>query len=190
MRQVIAEDGILATEARLQLARALIESAPLEALKVLKPLLDPKSSSPAKLDALVLAAEAHRAMGGENHYRQAVAIYDQVLADPSLPYGFSNRFHSLRGQAYELLQEPEKALASYLAVLHRENLPENHREAEWEWFNDCGFNALRLQEARERWKAAYKTAMRLASNPDNPRAQEALDRAEGIQLEHMIWEEQ
>jgi len=188
LRRVAAGNGLLAGEARLHLARALIQTDPRKALEALEPMIAGDRTAPEQVDALVLAAEAHRALGGDDQYRTAIAIYDRLLARPSLPYPLSNRLHSLRGQAFELLHEPSAALDSYYRVINRENLPPDKTQNEWFWFYDCGFNALRVLETGQRWHSALEVARKLAAS-GGPRAPEAAKRARAIQLEHMIWDD-
>lgn len=186
LRRVIEAEGVTANEARLLLARSQIDNTPSEALSTLQPLLDATGGDPNQLQALALAAEAHRALGTPEHYREAIKLYDRVLSRQSLSYPLSNRFHSLLGQAYELLGENEEALQTYYRVLNYENLPAAQEPTEWDWYTECGFKAVRLLEQQKRWKPALLLLRKLGES-GSPRAGEARERFRNLQLEQQVW---
>ncbi|NNC89132.1 MAG: tetratricopeptide repeat protein [Akkermansiaceae bacterium] len=190
LAKLAAGDGLLADEARLHLSRAYLDGGRAEeALKQLAPLLERDSSDASHLDALLLSAEAQRAMGSDEHLEMALEIYDRLLARKDLPYPLNNRIHFLKGLALEQLDRPEDAFATYYRVIDGENLPKGQAVTEWKWFYDCGFKCLRLLGDDNRWRAAYNVARKLAAT-EGPRAGEAGDRARKIQLKHMIWEDE
>jgi len=189
LQLVIQGKGVLADQARLLLARSLIDKPlPSEALVTLQPLLTGAVDDEVnRVDALVLAAEAHRVLGEDTNIREAIKIYDRILALEELPYSLSNRIHALKGQIYELLKEPGNALESYYRVINRENLPKGQEPTEWFWYNECGFKMVRLFEQGKRWHTALEILRRMAAS-GSPRAEEAADRAKKLQLEHQIWD--
>lgn len=190
LEEVLAEEGPLAGEARLLLVRAQLDAgAPREALDTLAPLLSAEMPMGERLDALVLQAEAYRALGTSAGDEKAVAILDDCLAWEGLRYADSNRLHYLKALTLEQLGRDEEALDTLYRVVNFENLPAGESISEWTHFYDCGFKAVRLLGERDDWKGAYAIARKLASS-GGPRSNEAAKRARAIQLEHMIWDEE
>jgi hypothetical protein len=111
-----------------------------------------------------------------------------LLERDDLTYSLSNRIHFLKGLTLEQLRQPGAALESYYRVINGRNLKEGESISEWKWYYDCGFSALRLLEEGKRWRSAFGIAKTLAES-GGPRAQEAAQRAEKLQLDHMIWSE-
>lgn len=189
LQEVSAQNGPLAAEARLQLGRAYIDIGENEkALDELEPLLAPDAKSSSKIEALMLAADAHRAIGGEAHLSQCMEIYDGLLVDPETPYALNNQVHRLKGHTLELLNQPGEALEAYYRVITMKNLPAGEPVTEWKWFYDCGFSALRLLEESKRWRSAYRVAI-ILQEAGGYRWKEAADHAKSLQLEHHIWDD-
>ena len=190
LQQVSTDNGPLAVEARLQLARAYLDTAePTLVLQGLSPILTEDADHPARIDALILAAEAHRAIGEASHLDECLKIYDQLLARKDLPYALNNRIHFLKGLTLEQLRQPGAALDSYYRVINGENLRKGETITEWKWFYDCGFSALRLLEEGQSWRSAFSVATILAETKGY-RAGEAGLRAGALQKKHMIWEDE
>ena len=85
LQEVSTQNGPLAAEARLQLSRAYIDIGENEkALAELKALLAPDAKASSRIEALMLAADAHRALGGATHLSKCQEIYDGLLADPEM----------------------------------------------------------------------------------------------------------
>ena len=187
LEEVVAANGPLAGDARLQLARAQLDSGrSAEALDTLAPLINPGRSMPERLDPLVLQAEAFRTLGTSEGDRKAVAILEECLAWEELPYAASNRLHYLKALTLEQLGREKDALDTLYQVVNRENLTDG-AAAEWTYFFNCGFKAVRLLGESKDWKGAYAVARKLAASK-GPRSEEAAKRARAIQLEHMIWD--
>lgn len=190
LHRVGSDNGPLAVEARLQLARTHLDaSQPEAALKELSPVLTEDTDRASRIDALLLAAEAHLAIGKSSHIDECLAIYDELLAREDLSYALSNRVHFLKGLALEKLGDPARAMDTYYRVINGENRPKDAPITEWKFFYDCGFRALSLLEEDKRWRPALQVARILADTNAN-RAEEAHERAEDIQLKHMIWEKE
>ena len=187
LRRVIANEGSLALDARLLLAHSQTEGEPREAIATLEPLLP--EDSPVRLDALMLAADAHRELGDPASLRAALSIYDKVLAKPELAYPLSNRLFWLKGQVFEELGESRPALDAYYHVVRRENLPEGERPSEWYYFSRCAFDAVEILEqgVLPRWDAAVDI-LRKVEDSESPWRKEAGRRRAGIQLEYQLFE--
>ncbi len=192
-KKIIHSTHPLASEARIQQSRVLIDLRRYdEAVQTLKPLLQAKNiSSAIRRDAGVLMADClHRqAATDPEKYKEAVRIYDQILSDPTLPLAWINQIHFLRGQTLERMGKRKEAMESYYSVIAKAYAPEKKdHEIEWFWFYRCGFQALSMLEADQRWEAAVKLARRIATF-DGPRAEEASKRANNLAKQHMIWED-
>lgn len=164
-----------------------------------------KTGEALKVPAGLLLGQALYAQGGDKpgSLAAALAIYDQLLVAAKDQPAVIHRLHYLRGLVLEQLPHPTipgatregDALESYISVLQA---ADDHPPAEWEWFERCGFRALQLKEDAARaappsrapgiWRSAVKIAAKIASFK-GPRAEEAAERAKGLRLEHMIWEE-
>jgi thioredoxin-like negative regulator of GroEL len=188
LEEIVSGNGILAAEARLQLARAFLDTARSEeALGRLTPLLTSSASDPVGIDALLLAAEAHRSIGTDEGLENALATYDQVLGREGVSYATSNRVHFLKGLALEQLGRVEAAVDTYYDVVDRKNRPPDDTSTEWKYYYDCGFKCLRLLED-DAPNAALRMARKLR-DAGGPRSGEAGRRADQIQLKHMLWED-
>ena len=184
----------LAHEARIQQGRVLIDLRRYqEAEACLEPLLqDENTPTSLHRSAGVLMADCLHRQGPTDtlKYDDAIDIYDQLLAEESIPLAWKNRLHFLRGQTYESMSQWANAFGSYYDVIIENYHPsseEPHNE-EWLWFYRCGFKALSMLEREQRWTAAVKLARRVASF-DGPRAEEATQRANSLAKKHMIWED-
>ena len=187
LREVASQNGRLAGEARLQMGRAYIDIAePEKALSELAPLLDPAANPSSRTDALLLAAEARRALGDSSHLAECLGIYEELLADPELPYALGNQVHFLKGLTLEQLDKPGLALEVYYRVINGDTLGKDEIVTEWKWFYDCGFSALRLLEESKRWRSAFGVAI-ILREAGGYRWEEAAKRADSLQLEHQIW---
>lgn len=193
-QKIIDSKHALASEARIQQSRVLIDLRRYtEAEKSLKPLLDAKDTPvPLRRAAGVLMADCLHRQGAADSkkYEQAITIYNELLAAKDLPLAWKNRLHFLRGQTYESMARTSEAFVSYYDVIVRANAPpegDAYKE-EWRWFYRCGFKALSMLEADNRWEAAVKLARRIASFK-GPRAEEAYKRAISLAKKHMIWED-
>lgn len=192
--KAIAADGSLGSIARLEKADHLIKNMYrfAEAAEFLREWFDslPKPD-PLRLPAGLLLGQALYAQGATSpdSLMKALEIYDQLLPHAEKHPALVHRLQYLRGLALEQLpneKDPAKkregqALNAYYSVLETPSPP-----TEWEYFELCGFKALSLLEKAERWPAAIAVAEKIASFK-GPRAEEAANRADQLQLKHMIW---
>ncbi|KAB2638303.1 MAG: tetratricopeptide repeat protein [Verrucomicrobia bacterium] len=140
-------------------------------------------------EALIAQAEKTPALLSE-----VLDLYQKLLTHPQVDPATSYRLQYLRGQTLEQLPSPKnpaikrvaEALEAYFSVLES---AAKQAPAEWEWFERCGFRALELCEAAQRWQPAIAIAKKLASF-HGPRAEEAAARARALQLKHMVWEDE
>ncbi|MEX1114101.1 MAG: tetratricopeptide repeat protein [Akkermansiaceae bacterium] len=192
--KAIAADGPLGSIARLEKADHLIKNMYRfsEAAEFLRQWFDSLAKTdPLRLPAGLLLGQALYAQGATSpdSLKQALEIYDQLLPHAENHPALIHRLQYVRGLTLEQLPHetnPERkrdgqALNAYYSVLETPSLP-----TEWEYFELCGFKALSLLEKAERWPAAIAVAQKIASFK-GPRAEEAANRADQLQLKHMIW---
>lgn len=195
---IAVDDAPLGGIATLEKARLMIDlnrlQPAIDFLTNARQRMDP--TDPLHLPAGLLLGEAIYAKGANDSESllQALAIYDDLLAraadsQPALYH----RLQYLRGITLEKLPHPDipslrrdaEAIEAYYSVIQRAG---DSPPAEWEWFERCAFAALALLEKAERWQAAIHLARKIASF-NGPRAADAAERANQLQLKHMIWED-
>jgi TolA-binding protein len=193
--KVSESKGSLSAIAKLEKARLMIDMNRLEEatafLREWFVALPP--SDPLHLPAGLLLGEAIYAQGSvkDDSLTEALAVYDQLLAQKESNGSIFNRLQYLRGRTLEQIPDPKdpgrkrekEAFIAYYSVLETTQPP-----AEWHYFELCGFRALALLEKSQRWPAAIACARKIASF-QGPRAEEASTRAAQLQLKHMIWED-
>lgn len=150
-------------------------------------------NDPLQLPAGLLLGEALYAQGSSHpeSLKEALAVYDKMLALAKDQPALFNRLQYLRGTTLEQLPDEKdptrkrekQAFQAYHSVLETTTAP-----AEWEYFERCGFRALALLEKAGRWNAAITVARKIASFK-GPRAEEAAAHAGQLQLKHFIWED-
>lgn len=195
--QTIATDGPLATIAKLEKARLMLDLNRLpEAITFLRAWLKtlPKND-PLHLPAGFLLGEAVTLAAGDSpqDLAEALAIYQNLLTHPAADDATRNRLKFLSGQMLEQLPDPKnpgenripEAIEAYYSVLET---AAKTPPTEWVWFERCGFKALELYAAAERWQSAIAIAKKIASCR-GPRAEEAANQARILQLKHMVWED-
>ena len=148
-----------------------------------------------RLPAGFLLGEAITLEAGENpkQLAEALAIYQKLLTHPKIDPAAVHRLQFLCGQTLEQLPNPKdpstkriaEALEAYYSVLEA---AEKTPPTEWDWFERCGFRALELYEAAQRWQSAIAIAKKIAAC-NGPRAAEAANRSHILQLKHMVWED-
>lgn len=186
-RKVIETKGTLAPVAMLENARLMIDMNRLaEAEDFLRSWFEPMAATdPMRLPAGILLGEAIYARGSADpeSLPTALAVYDSLIEEAGPQSALYNRLQYLRGRTLEQIPDERAAFAAYYSVLETSQPP-----AEWHYFESCGFRALALLEKARRWPAAIACARRIASF-NGPRSAEAAERANQLQLSHMIWEE-
>ena len=190
-------DAPLGGIATLEKARLMIDlnrlAPAVDFLREARAALD--AGDPLHLPAGLLLGEAiyARGAGDPESLAEALAIYDELLDKAADQPTLFNRLQYLRGITLERLPDPEaphqnrtaEAIEAYYSVLQRAG---DAPPAEWEWFERCAFGALALLEKSQNWQAAINLARKIAAF-NGPRANDAAERANQLQLRHMIWED-
>lgn len=189
LEELTSRGGPLTTQARLMLARTYLTFGKAEECLATLALLPGEPAD--QPEAALLEAEAYSEQGSQDsaNYQKAIAIYEQLLADPRTSYESSNQIHYLIARTYRKSGHPELALEPCLSVVDFENWPAGEAESEWDYYFKCGFEALDILLKAEHYKAALTLALKLAKNGQGPGAEQAEIRAKQIQLDHMLWEE-
>ena len=190
---VIRSKSPLATEARIQQARVLLDINRVEEAKIsLHKVYNQKSSSTQQREIGILLATALHTQGSDHsgQYDKAIAIYDQLLKNSNLPLAWSNQVHYMKGQTLESMDNDKLALDSYYSVINRENINPDapQSQQEWQWFYKCGFKAIALLEKTQQHRAAVSIAKKIASY-GGPESEAYSKRARALEMQHMIWEE-
>ncbi|GAT33939.1 TolA-binding protein [Terrimicrobium sacchariphilum] len=184
--KVASGSGALALRARL--AQAVLYDAlqrPKEALGILDKILASKPSADLRSRVLVEKGDIQFAQGATapDQYKQAIATWDQVAADPSAPRQWSNQALAKMGAAYEKLGDNQAALNCYYRVFSQDQ----KGEPEYFWYYKAGFDAGRLLESQKLWKEAIAVYEKIAAL-EGPRAEEARNRVNKLRLENFLWE--
>ncbi|MBN8711012.1 MAG: tetratricopeptide repeat protein [Verrucomicrobia bacterium] len=184
--KVASGGGGLALRARL--AQAVLYDAlqrPKEALGILDKILASKPSDDLRSRVLVEKGDIQFAQGATtpDQYKQAIAAWDQVAADPAAPRQWSNQALAKMGTAYEKLGDTQAALNCYYRVFSQDQ----KGEPEYFWYYKAGFDAGRLLESQKLWKEAIAVYEKIAAL-EGPRAEEARTRVNKLRLENFLWE--
>ncbi|MEA3187966.1 MAG: hypothetical protein QOD99_1796 [Chthoniobacter sp.] len=122
------------------------------------------------------------APGDPTALAKAVAVYDQLAAEPDVTAFWRNQALYKKAKCVEK-SDKGKALEVLYSVLQ----PQIDAEPEYFWFYKAGFDAARLLETDEKWTSAIAIYEKMAK-AEGPRSSDARDRAEQLRLEHFIWE--
>jgi len=187
LQSLSSNGGPLATDARLLQARTLLSQG--EAQKALDALAYLPGAPGDQPAAALLAADAYRELSSKNadNYQKAISIYERLLSDSRTSYQRSNQIHFLIARTYRKNGRPELALEPCLRVVDFENLPAGEDiDSEWEYYYQCGFEALDILLEAQRYRAALALARKLAQTK-GPGAEQAKVRADQIQLDHLLF---
>lgn len=195
--QAIAVKAPLSAIASLEKARLMLDLNHVsEAIAFLRAwIANLPKDDPLQLPAGMLLGEAVTLSAGESptQLAEALAIYRKLLALPATGPASRHQLKYLCGQLLEQLPDPDnpgtkriaEAIDTYYSVIES---AKDGPPAEWYWFEICGFRAVELYTAAERWQAAIAIARKIASF-NGPRAEKAAAQARMLQLKHMVWED-
>ncbi len=185
--KVVSLNGPFKLNARLQLAqlqKRLGNEA--DAVAIYEDIL--KSNPQGEIKWAAMAGEADNlvTLGAKDarRYEQALALYQQLAAEPGIGSTILHRALYNKGRVLEILDRPDEALAAYYTVVESGSV----NPQEYFWFYKAGFDACRLCEKREQWKSAIAIYRKMAA-VEGPRAEEAKRQMNSLRLEHFIWED-
>ncbi len=135
--------------------------------------------------ALTQKGDTLFSLGSENpdNYKQAIAAWKILSADPAAPSSWSNQALEKMGEAYEKLGDTSAALNCYYGVFSHGQ----KGEPEYFWYYKAGFAAGKLLEAQKLLNEAIAVYEKIGSL-DGPRAEEARNRVNTLRLENFLWE--
>ena len=113
----------------------------------------------------------------------AIAVFDQLAAQPDVTPEWRNQALYKKGKALEQLSRRSEAITAYYDVLDKSG----NDGREFFWYYKAGFDAATLFTQQNQWKSAigiYEKIGRL----EGPRAAEARALAKKIRLERFIWD--
>ncbi len=149
---------------------------------------------PTYMRLLALSIQADAWVTKENttadNLNKAVALCSEILNTPNSGLIWQYKALSQRAQFYERMNNPQKALDDYAAIMAY--TPTDSASAgirDWYWFYNAGFSSIRLMGQMDNWDGALALAKKL-SETTGPRAREAATLARRIQLEHFIWQDE
>jgi tetratricopeptide (TPR) repeat protein len=192
--KIVAGNGSLAPLARLERASLLNDLGRFDTtVAELQPWFDSmKPGDALRIPAGLLLGDAHYAQGVSKpaSLPAALKIFEQLLTEASDNHALVNRLQYQRGMTFErqASEDPEaltKAMDCYYSVLQS---ADERPPAEWKWFENCGFRALKLQEDKGEWVSAMKIASKIASFK-GPRSAEAAERANTIRMDHQLYDD-
>ncbi len=185
--QLIQNAGRLTTQARLLKARTLLKSQgkPRECLQTLQGIPGQPGDQP---EAALLTAKAFRELAAKNpaDAKRAVSIYQRLIADKRTSYSLSNQLHYQLALTYRENEQAHLAIDPCYTVINFENRKADEVEVEWDYFYRCGFEAIDILLEANRPQAALTLARKLAKTK-GPGAKQVQERAEQIQLDHLLW---
>lgn len=186
--QVVKRDGPLKLYAREQQAvmqRRLDKET--EAVKLYDIILASQPPPDAELGFAALAGKGDNLLSlGRKDPKQlelAIEVFGQLATSASVPAVWRNQALYKKAKALELLARVPEALTTYYDVL----TPTTADGREFVWFYKAGFEAARILEGQEQWKAAIGIYEKIGKL-DGPRAAEAKAQMKKLRLEHLIWD--
>ncbi len=164
-----------------------------EAVLLYEDILRTEQEPRARIYALLGKGRSLFAGGDTNpgHYREAIATFERVLAEPEAAPSEKNEARYMRARAFEQLGNLEAALEAYYSAIEPKDEATSDEsqetDAEYFWSYKAGFDAARLLESQKRWSSALRVYETLSAL-DGPRSEEAKARSDQLRLEHFLWE--
>ena len=188
-QQTIDTKSAISHEAIIQQAELYIQlnQAP-KACQLLKKIYQPTESTIIQRDIAISLASALYTMGSldSKHHLEALAIYDKLLKQPSLPLLWKHRTLYRKALSYQALDQNENALSAYYTVVNTDITATPITQ--WKWYYQSGFNAIAMLTELQNPAAAIAIAKKLAASK-GPRAEDAAHRARALEMKYMIWTE-
>jgi tetratricopeptide (TPR) repeat protein len=121
-----------------------------------------------------------------DNFTTAVALYDQIAADPDATAPWRNQALYKKGRCLDKQGFTDQALAAFYDVLNaRSSGP--RQQPDFFWFEKAGYDAAAMLEAKSQWPGAISILEKIAQ-AGGPRSAEAQKRADQLRLEHFVWD--
>ena len=201
--EIVSREGPAAGAARLLQARTLfVAGSQREAIAQLDYLIEHAAENPGLADqARLFKGEwLVRQSGASGNGKgvteaakvsleQALALWAEICESDKASAAHRQEGWYRRGRCFEILQKPRQALEAYFQGV--ETIPQvvppgsnaERPGAEAEWYFRCGFRALTMLEAENRWESAILLAERLA-NGKGDSANQAQIELNRLRLKH------
>jgi len=119
-------------------------------------------------------------------FTAAIALYDQVAADPDATTPWRDQALYQKGHWLAKKGIADEALTAFYDVLNSHSAAPR-QQPDFFWFENAGFDAADMLEAKSNWPGAI-TVLEKIVQAAGPRGAEAQKRAEQLRLEHFVWE--
>jgi tetratricopeptide (TPR) repeat protein len=119
-------------------------------------------------------------------FATAVALYDQVAADPDATAPWRDQALYKKGRCLRKEGQDSQALAAYYDVLNP-TATATKDQPDFFWFEKAGYDAAAMLEAKAQWPGAISILEKVAQ-AGGPRSAEARKRADQLRLEHFVWD--
>jgi tetratricopeptide (TPR) repeat protein len=119
-------------------------------------------------------------------FSAAVALYDQIAADPDATAPWRNQALYKKGRCLSKQGFTDQALAALYDVLNGP-LAAPGQQPDFFWFEKAGYDADAMLEAKAQWPGAISILEKVAK-AGGPRSAEAQRRADQLRLEHFVWD--
>jgi TolA-binding protein len=119
-------------------------------------------------------------------FADAIALYDQIAADPDATTPWRNQALYKKGRCLGKQGLNDQALAAFYDVLNG-RAAASRPEPDFFWFEKAGYDAAAMLEAKGQWPGAISILEKVAQ-AGGPRSAEARQRANQLRLEHFVWE--
>jgi len=119
-------------------------------------------------------------------YTAAIALYDQVAADPDAAGHWRDEALYKKARCLNKQGLTDKALDSLYDIINARS-PASGQQPDFLWLEKAGFEAASMLEARAQWPGAI-SIMEKVARIGGPRGPEAQKHADQLRLEHFIWD--
>jgi tetratricopeptide (TPR) repeat protein len=116
----------------------------------------------------------------------AVALYDQIAADPEATAPWRNQALYKKGRCLSKQGFTDQALTAFYDVLNGHSSTPG-QQPDFFWFEKAGYDADAMLEAKAQWPGAIAILEKVAQ-AGGPRGAEAKRRADQLRLEHFVWD--
>jgi tetratricopeptide (TPR) repeat protein len=117
----------------------------------------------------------------------AIALYDQIAADPDATAPWRDQALYKKGRCLEKAGLTDQALTAFYDVLNTRSTGTRQQQPDFFWFEKAGYDAATILESRAQWPGAISILEKVAQ-AGGPRSAEARKRADQLRLEHFVWD--
>jgi TolA-binding protein len=144
------------------------------------------SSAASPAPATGAASPAPSPAGSSETFAAAVALYDQIAADPEAAAPWRDQALYKKGRCLSKQGFTDQALLAFYEVLNGHSSAPG-QQPDFFWFEKAGYDADAMLEAKAQWPGAIAILEKVAQ-AGGPRSTEAKRRADQLRLEHFVWD--